>query len=86
MSDPVRYSLSGSLATIVMDDAKVNAMSPDLLRGLHAAVVLLTARQNIFFRGFRHEDSRQQELPSGFSRWYGSARNSRRAYCPFRIP
>jgi enoyl-CoA hydratase len=61
VSDPVRYSQSGSLATIVMDDGKVNAMSPHLLRGLHAAfdraerdaaVVLLTGRQNIFSAGF----------------------------------
>jgi enoyl-CoA hydratase len=61
MSDLVSYSLDGGVATLAMDDGKVNAMSIRMLESLHAtfdraeqdgAVVLLTGRQGIFSAGF----------------------------------
>ena len=61
MTDPVRYELADGLATITMDDGKVNAMSASLLRHLHeafdraeadSALVLLTGRPGLFSAGF----------------------------------
>lgn len=61
MDDLVRYELSDGIATIAMDDGKVNAMSIAMLRALHGAfdraeadrcVVLLTGREGIFSAGF----------------------------------
>jgi enoyl-CoA hydratase len=61
MSEPVTYELDGPVATIAMDDGKVNVFSIPLLRSLHAAfdqaeadraVVLLTGRENYFSAGF----------------------------------
>ncbi|KAB2341001.1 crotonase/enoyl-CoA hydratase family protein [Actinomadura rudentiformis] len=57
----VRYALEGSVATITMDDGKVNVMSPRMLAELDAAldraladraVVLLTGREGLFSAGF----------------------------------
>jgi enoyl-CoA hydratase len=61
MSEPVRYELDGPVATITMDDGKVNAFSTPMLKAIHAAfdraerdgaVVLLTGRENYFSAGF----------------------------------
>ncbi len=61
MSELVSYDLSDGIASLTMDDGKVNAMSIPMLRALHAAfdraetdgaVVLLTGRAGIFSAGF----------------------------------
>ncbi len=65
MSQPhdvlVSYRLDGAVATITMDDGKVNAMSPAMLAELNAAldradadqaVVLLAGREGVFSAGF----------------------------------
>jgi len=62
MSDRVVYRLHDSIATITMDDGKVNVMSTGMLRDLNAAfdqaemdqaiVVLRSARKGIFSAGF----------------------------------
>jgi enoyl-CoA hydratase len=60
-SNPVQYSLHGSVATICIDDGKRNALSPEVLRGIYAAfdraesdraVVVLTGRESVFSAGF----------------------------------
>jgi enoyl-CoA hydratase len=61
MSELARYELDGRIATITMDDGKVNALSIPMLRALHAAfdqaehdgaVVVLTGRESYFSAGF----------------------------------
>jgi enoyl-CoA hydratase len=61
MGGPVTYSLEGSVATIAMDDGKVNALSPAMLAELAAAldqaasdgaVVVLAGRPGIYSAGF----------------------------------
>jgi len=61
MTNLLSYTLEGGVATLAMDDGKVNAMSIPMLEGLHAAfdraeqdcaVVLLTGREGIFSAGF----------------------------------
>jgi len=61
MSDLVTYRLEDSVATIVMDDGKVNVMSLQMTRALNEAldrasadkaVVLLTGRLGVFSAGF----------------------------------
>jgi len=61
MTTPVTYQLKDSIATITMDDGKVNAMSVAMLSGLNAAldsavadraVVVLTGRPGVFSAGF----------------------------------
>jgi enoyl-CoA hydratase len=61
MSNAVTYELSGSVATITMDDGKVNSLSPGMLAALREAfdraeadkaVVLLTGREGRFSAGF----------------------------------
>ncbi len=61
MSDLVTYQLEDSVATIVMDDGKVNVMSLRMTRALNEAldragadkaVVLLTGRPGVFSAGF----------------------------------
>ncbi len=61
MSELVSYDLKDGVATMTMDDGKVNAMSPAMLASLHSvfaraerddAVVLLTGRAGIFSAGF----------------------------------
>jgi enoyl-CoA hydratase len=61
MSNAVTYELSGSVATITMDDGKVNSLSPAMLAGLREAfdraeadnaVVLLSGREGRFSAGF----------------------------------
>jgi enoyl-CoA hydratase len=58
---PVRYALEGRIATITMDDGKVNVFSIPMLKALHAAfdqaendgaVVVLTGRDRCFSAGF----------------------------------
>jgi enoyl-CoA hydratase len=60
-SELVSYKLDGRIATITMDDGKVNAFSIPMLQALHAAfdqaerdgaVVLLTGRDGYFSAGF----------------------------------
>ncbi|MGO8728385.1 MAG: crotonase/enoyl-CoA hydratase family protein [Streptosporangiaceae bacterium] len=57
----VSYRRAGSMATITMNDGKVNALSPEMLSQLSAAlhraeadgvVVLLTGRDGVFCAGF----------------------------------
>ena len=62
MSDHVRYAYEGGVATLTMDDGKVNVMSLAMLRALDAAldraeadeaiVVLRSTRPGIFSAGF----------------------------------
>lgn len=61
MNDLLSYELEGGVATLVMDDGKVNAMSIVMLESLHAAfdraerdgaVVALIGREGIFSAGF----------------------------------
>jgi enoyl-CoA hydratase len=60
-SNPVQYRLEGNVATICIDDGKRNALSPEVLRGIYAAldraesdhaVVVLTGREGVFSAGF----------------------------------
>jgi enoyl-CoA hydratase len=57
----VTYRLQDSVATIAMDDGKMNALSPRMLEELHAAferaaqdraLVVLTGREGVFSAGF----------------------------------
>lgn len=61
MSELVQYELEGRIATIAMDDGKVNAFSIAMLKALHEAldraerdnaVVVLTGREGYFSAGF----------------------------------
>lgn len=61
MSSLVHYELNDGIATLTMDDGKVNAMSPAMLTELHeafvraegdGAIVLLTGREGCFSAGF----------------------------------
>jgi len=61
MATPVTYELEGEIATITMDDGKVNALSPEMLSGVDAALdraagdrapVVLTGRDAVFSAGF----------------------------------
>jgi len=61
MGEPVTYELDGRIATITMDDGKVNAFSIPMLQAIHAAfdraeqdgaVVVLTGREGYFSAGF----------------------------------
>jgi enoyl-CoA hydratase len=61
MTQLTTYELEGRIATITMDDGKVNAFSISMLEALHAAfdraeqdgaVVLLTGRESSFSAGF----------------------------------
>jgi enoyl-CoA hydratase len=61
MAEPVNYALDGRIATIELDDGKVNAFSIPMLKAIHAAfdraeedgaVVLLTGREGYFSAGF----------------------------------
>jgi enoyl-CoA hydratase len=61
MAELVSYRLEGPVATIAMDDGKMNVLSPDMLAQLNAAldraradraVVLLTGRPGVFSAGF----------------------------------
>jgi enoyl-CoA hydratase len=57
----VSYVLDGAVATVTMDDGKVNVLSPDMQAEIHAAfdqaaadnaVVILTGREKAFSAGF----------------------------------
>lgn len=61
MSELATYELDGRIATITMDDGKVNALSIGMLRAVHdafdcaerdRAVVVLTGREGYFSAGF----------------------------------
>lgn len=61
MSDLVTYEIKDSIATITMDDGKVNVLSPQMLAEINAAldqatadraVVVLTGRDGMFSAGF----------------------------------
>ena len=61
MSGAVTYRLDGGVATIVMDDGKANALSPDMLSQLDdaltraeedGATLVLHGRQDLFSAGF----------------------------------
>ncbi|MBK5110508.1 MAG: crotonase/enoyl-CoA hydratase family protein [Thermoleophilia bacterium] len=62
MADRSTYNLSGSVATITMDDGKVNALSPEMIRSVAAGfdraeddgadAVILTGREGVFSAGF----------------------------------
>src|SRR5579863_6037419 len=61
MEDLVTYQLDGAIATLTMDDGKVNALSPDMLASLiegfdraeaDRATVVLRGRPGIFSAGF----------------------------------
>ena len=61
MGELVSYQLAQGLATIVMDDGKVNALSPAMIAAVNdafdratsdGAVVILTGRPGIFSGGF----------------------------------
>jgi enoyl-CoA hydratase/carnithine racemase len=61
MDEAATYELDGRIATITMDDGKVNAFSVPMLRAIHAAfdraerdgaIVVLTGREGCFSAGF----------------------------------
>ena len=61
MTELVTYELNDRIATIVMDDGKVNAFSIPMLKAVHAAldraerdgaIVILTGREGYFSAGF----------------------------------
>jgi enoyl-CoA hydratase len=61
VSEPAAYELDGGIATIRLDDGKVNALSIPMLESIHAgldraeadeAVVLLTGREGYLSAGF----------------------------------
>ena len=61
MAELVRYELEGRVATIAMDDGKVNALSIEMLKEVHGAldqaerdgaVVILTGREKFLSAGF----------------------------------
>jgi enoyl-CoA hydratase len=61
VGDLVRYELDGGIATVTMDDGKVNKLSPDMLAEINAAldraesdgaVVVLGGRPGVFSAGF----------------------------------
>ena len=61
MGQLVRYAIDGAIATVTMDDGKVNVLSPRMLAEIGAAldraeadraVVLLTGRPGVFSAGF----------------------------------
>jgi enoyl-CoA hydratase len=61
MTDPTTYELDGQIATITIDDGKVNALSIGTLEAIHAAldkvqrdgaVLVLTGRERFFSAGF----------------------------------
>jgi enoyl-CoA hydratase len=61
MESPVHYELGDGVATITMDDGKVNALSPTMLAGINgaldraaddSAVVVLRGREGTFSAGF----------------------------------
>jgi enoyl-CoA hydratase len=61
MADHLTYELDGAIASITMDDGKVNVFSIPMLRSLHSAfdraeadgaVVLLSGREGYFSAGF----------------------------------
>jgi enoyl-CoA hydratase len=61
MGELASYELDGGIATITIDDGKVNAFSIDMLKAVHAAfdraqkdeaVVVLTGREGYFSAGF----------------------------------
>lgn len=61
MGSFVSYTLDGAVATVAMDDGKVNAMSPQMQAELNAALdraeadratVVLAGRKGVFSAGF----------------------------------
>lgn len=61
MTDLVSYTLDEAIATIALDDGKVNALSPQMLRAVNSAldravadeaIVVLTGRPGVFCAGF----------------------------------
>jgi enoyl-CoA hydratase len=62
MADRVHYSVDGAVATIAMDDGKVNALSPDMQREIHEALdhaelegvgaVVIAGNNRVFSAGF----------------------------------
>jgi enoyl-CoA hydratase len=61
MTEPATYELDGQVATVTIDDGKVNAFSIPMLEAIHAAldqaqrdgaVVVLRGRENYFSAGF----------------------------------
>lgn len=73
MDEIVSYSLEGPVATIAMDDGKVNALSPAMLAALDAAferarsdgaAVILRGRKETFSAGFDLKVLRGGDLPA----------------------
>jgi len=73
MSSLTSYELDGSIATITLDDGKVNALSIEMTEGVIAhldqaeddrAVVIMTGRENTFSAGFdlRCEEGQWPEM------------------------
>ena len=60
-SNPVKYTLEGRIATIRIDDGKRNALAPDVLTSIYAALdraqsdraaIIITGRESVFSAGF----------------------------------
>jgi enoyl-CoA hydratase len=60
-SESVQYRLDGQVATVRIDDGKRNALSPQVLHEIYAALdraesdratVILTGRESVFSAGF----------------------------------
>ena len=61
MTETIQYSALDGIATIRIDDGKRNALSPDVLRAIHAAfdraesdraAIIITGRDDVFSAGF----------------------------------
>ena len=60
-ANPVQYTLEGNVAIIRIDDGKRNALAPDVLRSIYAALdraqsdraaIIITGRESVFSAGF----------------------------------
>lgn len=61
MTDSVRYSLNDGIASITIDDGKRNALAPEVLASIYAAlrqakrddaIVIISGREDVFSAGF----------------------------------
>ena len=60
-TDSVQYQFKDGVATITIDDGKRNALAPEVLQGIHAAldqarrddaILIITGREDVFSAGF----------------------------------
>lgn len=87
MGERVSYELDGGVATISMDDGKVNALSPEMLEEIMSAldqaesdeaVVILTGRESTFSAGFDLKTMQSGDVDAVRSMLAGGARLTER--------